>query len=204
VALLPSHNALAGLNSPRISDLPRSAKTERCWSPGASCLTCVFGGRADVRRPISMRMRQHFGMVATSRTLCVLLVGGTSGGCNQGATYALSPCPGVSVAATAKSVSHHDWPRTPPTTSVHVGYAVTNRSEAPIYFKVETVSLGISGRKSGSSYYDTVATVFPQWQLVPKGESDIALYAVFPGVVDAASLRRLTFLNAGFSCGIPK
>lgn len=131
--------------------------------------------------------------VVTFFIVCVLV------GCNDIATYSLAPYPDVGVVATATKVSYHDFEIPGRTTFVHFRYVVTNQSDVPLFFKVETISLSINGQKNTSAYYDSVATIVPQWRLLKKGETVIEAYTVFRGTVDATAVRNVQFINTGFS-----
>jgi hypothetical protein len=120
-------------------------------------------------------------------------------GCNDIARYSFAPYPEVNVVATATKVSYHDFEIPGRTTFVHFRYAVANQSDVPLYFKVETISLSINGQKNTSAYYDSVASIVPQWRLLKKGETVIEAYAVFRGTVDATLVKNVEFLNSGFS-----
>jgi hypothetical protein len=144
-------------------------------------------------------MRRNIVPRLIANTLSAALLACVLAGCNDIATFSFAPYPDVGVVATASKVSYHDFEIPGRTTFVHFRYVVTARSDAPLYFKVETISLSINGEKNRSAYYDSVASFVPQWRLLKKGETVIDAYAVFPGTVDATSVPNVEFINLGFS-----
>jgi len=149
-------------------------------------------------------MRREIVPAVIANALGVIAVACVLAGCNDIATYSLAPYSDVSVIATARRVSYHDFEIPGRTTFVHFRYVVTNKSDAPLYFKVETISLSINGEKNTSAYYDTVASIVPQWRLLKKGETTIDAYAVFRGTVEATSVKGVQFINLGLSRNPPK
>lgn len=120
-------------------------------------------------------------------------------GCSEITTVSLTPYPDVNVIATARKVSYHHHEISGKTTSVHFRYLVTARSDAPLYFKVDTISVNINGQKNESAYYDSVASILPRWEPLKKGETVLDVYAVFPGTIDATTVANVKFMNLGFS-----
>jgi hypothetical protein len=149
-------------------------------------------------------MRREIVPAVVANVLGALVAVCVLAGCNDIATYSLAPYSDVSVVATARKISYHDFEIPGRTTFVHFRYVVTNQSDAPLFFKVETISLSINGQKNTSAYYDSVASIVPQWRLLKKGETTIDAYAVFRGTVEATSVKNVEFNNLGFSRSPPK
>ena len=144
-------------------------------------------------------MRRNIVPRLIANALGALLVACILAGCKDIAEFSFAPYSDVSLVATATKVSHHDFEIPGRTTFVHFRYVITAKSYAPLYFKVETISLRINGQNSTSAYYDSVASFAPQWRLLKKGETVIEAYAVFPGTVNATSVRNVEFINLGLS-----
>lgn len=124
-------------------------------------------------------------------------------GCKDLDTYTFSPYPDVNLAVTAQKVSYHEFEGLGKTTFVHFRYTLIADSSSPVYFNVEIISASINGLANTGTYYDTVASILPQWQRLNNGVSTIEAYAVFPGTIDASEIHNLQFINYGLSRDIP-
>lgn len=144
-------------------------------------------------------MQRSVATIFLAITLLSFLVG-----CKDIATFTLAPYPDVSVTATVHKVSYHDFEIPGKTTFVHLKYTVTVRSDTPVYFKVESISTNLNGVKNNGAYYDTIASIAPHWQRMPKGENAVEVYVVFPGAVDTSAIPNLQFINYGLSREIKK
>lgn len=144
-------------------------------------------------------MRRQIMPKLISNAFGVLLVVCALAGCKDIASFSLAPYSDVTVVVSARKVSYHDFEIPGRTTFVHFRYVVTARSDTPLYFKVENISVSINGQKNRGAYYDSVASFVPQWRLLKKGETIIDAYAVFPGTVDAISVPNIEFIDLGFS-----
>jgi hypothetical protein len=153
---------------------------------------------------IAIVMRRDIVPTVLADALRVIAVACVLAGCNDIVTYSLAPYSDVSVVAVARKVSYHNFEVSGRTTFLHFRYVVTNHSDAPLYFKVETISLSINGQKNTSAYYDSVADIVPHWRLLKKGDTTIEAYAVFRGTVEAASVKHVEFINLGLSRSPPK
>ncbi len=136
---------------------------------------------------------------AVIKILGALALLATMTGCKDLATFTFAPYPDVTLTATVRKLSYHDFEIPGKTTFVHIKYTVTTHSDAPVYFKVENISISINGIKNTGAYYDSVAAIVPHWQRMKSGENVIEAYAVFPGVIDASAIRDLQFINYGLS-----
>lgn len=119
--------------------------------------------------------------------------------CKEMASFAFEPYQDVQVVATVTRLSHHDFATMGPTTFVHFRYVVTRRSDEPLYFKVENVSLSVNGVRNKSAYYDSVASIPPHWRQLEERETEINAYASFPGTLDPSSITRVEFGDLGFT-----
>lgn len=144
-------------------------------------------------------MRPNIARPLIAKTFTSLLLVWALIGCGEITTVSLAPYPDVSVIATARKVSYHEYESLGKTTFVHFRYVVTARSDAPLYFKVNTISVNINGQKNNSAYYDSPATILPRWEALKKGETVLDVYAVFPGTIDATAVANVEFMNLGFS-----
>lgn len=129
-------------------------------------------------------------------TLVAILV---MAGCKDGATLAFKPYQDVDLVVSVRKVSYHEFEIPGKTTFVHFKYETTVRSDSPVYFKVENVALNINGTANNGAYYDTYASIAPNWQRLKKGENVFEIYASFPGAIDAASLSSIKHIRFGFS-----
>jgi hypothetical protein len=134
----------------------------------------------------------------------IALVAVAMGGCKDIASIAFEPYPDVSVVATVRRLSYHNFEIYGPTTFIHFRYVVTLRSDIPLYFKVENVALNVNGRRNRGTYYDTVASIVPQWRFLKKGKTVIEAYASFPGTIKGLSLPDVEFVDLGFSRDIER
>lgn len=144
-------------------------------------------------------MRPNIAHPLVAKILALFLLAWAHSGCSEITTVSLAPYPDVSVIATARKVSYHEYESVGKTTFVYFRYVVTARSDAPLYFKVDTISVNINGQKNESAYYDSVASILPRWEPLKKGESVLDVYAVFPGTIDATAVANVEFTNLGFS-----
>lgn len=144
-----------------------------------------------------MRLTHMLRVIAKIIGVLVLLA--TVTGCNDLASFQFAPYPDVNLTASVQKISYHDFEIPGKTTFVHFKYIVSSRSNAPIYFKVEKISVSINGIKNTGAYYDSIASIVPHWRLIKSGENVIEAYAVFPGTIDAPAMRDLQFINYGLS-----
>jgi hypothetical protein len=134
---------------------------------------------------------------AITKIICALALLIVLTGCKDLATYTFSPYPDVNLTVTAQKVSYHEFEDVGKTTFVHFKYTIIADSSQPVYFNIENISASINGLVNTGTYYDTVASILPQWQRLNNGVSTIEAYAVFPGTIDASEIHNLQFINYG-------
>jgi hypothetical protein len=136
---------------------------------------------------------------AVAKIICALALVASMAGCKDLATFTFAPYPDVNLTASVKKLSYHDFEIPGKTTFVHFKYTVTTYSDAPVYFKVENISVSINGTKNTGAYYDSVASIVPHWQRMKSGENVIEAYVASPGTIDASAIHDLQFVNYGLS-----
>lgn len=118
--------------------------------------------------------------------------------CNELATLKYYPFPDVAVVLKIKKVAQHENGQDI-YTFVHISYSIDQLSDEPLSFEVYNIKVTMNGISNTSAYYDTIASVVPGPLRIGKGETNLHVYVVFPGVIKVSKDTKFAILNLGLS-----